>query len=195
MTTAVTSRVTEIARFTTQVYAALSHLLEPVRTELVDDLPEHLAEITADTSSPLEELLGTPQAYAAELCATAGLPVAGAPAPSLDLAATVRQLDTRIGGWLGYPRLRDFLVALRPAWWAARGAVVGFLVMGVVLVAMTAVDTPLVLLLGPASLAGVGVSVRLGRIHASLPDWARAAVIAGNGMLALGAILLFAAGI
>ncbi|MGH3646945.1 MAG: HAAS signaling domain-containing protein [Micromonosporaceae bacterium] len=188
------TRTTEIDRYVEQVHAALAHLPEETRADLVEDLPTHLAEVTADTSSPLEEQLGSPQAYAAELCSSAGLPSAAPVAPGVgDLDELLRRCDRRIGGWLGYPRFLDFLAALRPTWWLLRGVAVGAAV-GVVAGAALNVAARMVadgyiavqlefLLVAVGVLVGSCLSVRLGRARQRLSAPARMAVVTGNVLL------------
>jgi hypothetical protein len=126
----------EIARYLEGVRAALADLPPIDRDELLDDLPDHLAEVAAESEQPLAERLGPPERYAAELRAAAGLaPRSGAMPASL--ARTVRRLggyvstmDVRLGPLVGQPRLRDFLVLLRPAWWVLRGYLVAMVLTG-----------------------------------------------------------------
>lgn len=74
---------------TTTTYAdavrrALDDLPAARYLELVDGLDEHLAEVRAEADGTLADVLGPPEAYAAELRASAGLPPrvgAGAPLP------------------------------------------------------------------------------------------------------------------
>ncbi len=121
----------EIDDYVEKVRAALVGLPDSTRDELLDDLPEHLAEVLADGQGTLVERLGTPEAYASELRATAGF-VGGFPDPPStdwlqlrDMRDTVGRwldvADVRIGPVLGYERAADFLVLLRPAWWVLRG--------------------------------------------------------------------------
>ncbi|GAA1602032.1 HAAS signaling domain-containing protein [Actinoplanes couchii] len=125
----------EIAVYVEGVRLALSGLPAEIRDELLEDLPEHLAEVLAEGGGSLEDRLGPPDVYAAELSASAGLGANPAP-PRTDarsraaakaaahrarLAGRVRVADEFVGRLLGYPRARDFLVLLRPAWWVLRG--------------------------------------------------------------------------
>ena len=91
----------------------------------------------ADGAGSLVDRLGTPEAYAAEPRATAGL-VGGFPDPPTrsdklaDLrAAALRRLsaaDLRVGPLLGYERASEFLALLRPAWWVLRGCLAAMVV-------------------------------------------------------------------
>jgi HAAS domain-containing protein len=121
----------EITAYVEGVRAALTGLPEATVLELLDDLPEHLAEVQAEGTGTLTERLGTPQRYAAELRATAGF-VGGFPEPptsAWESFADVRdkavkllhQADAKAGPVIGYPTASEFLVLLRPAWWVLRG--------------------------------------------------------------------------
>lgn len=115
------------------VRAELGDLPDDERSDLLDDVEQHLLEVSAEADGPLEAVLGPPERYAAELRAAAGLPVRGA-----DGQDTVfRRLDARLAAsWPGRvahrtaarldasPTLRDmrdFLPELRPGWWVLRG--------------------------------------------------------------------------
>jgi HAAS domain-containing protein len=133
-----TTDLDEIGTYMAGVRAALTGLPEATRAELLEDLPEHLAEVLAEGTGTLVERLGTPEAYANELRATAGF-VGGFPDPPPSqwasgkevrenfkemLANTLGQLrraDVKVGPLIGYPKVSDFLLLLRPAWWVLRG--------------------------------------------------------------------------
>ena len=70
----------EITAYVEGIRAGLAGLPEATREELLEDLPEHLAEVQADGTGTLTERLGSPEAYASELRATAGF-VGGFPDP------------------------------------------------------------------------------------------------------------------
>ena len=124
----------QIDRYLAQVSGALAELPAEVREELLEDLPAHLAEVLAEDSGSLEERLGTPAAYAAELRAAAGLDRPGGARRfdirQSELANWLRLADVKVGRLLGYERSRDYLRLLRPAWWIVRGWVVGMLLLG-----------------------------------------------------------------
>ena len=113
---------TEIDEYVTAVHAALADLPDGEREDLLDDLPQHLADLQADRGGALVDLIGAPEAYAAELRATAGL---AAPTYTRDwwppLRARLARADVRVGSMLGYARFVDLLRALAPAWWLVRG--------------------------------------------------------------------------
>lgn len=126
----------EIARYVGQVRAALADLPPTVRDELLEDLPEHLAEVAAEGHGSLVDRLGPPEAYAVELRTAAGVTP---PAATVNLdqrvGAVVRRVrdrlraaDVRLGPVIGYARLSDFLRLLRPAWWLLRGYLAAMLI-------------------------------------------------------------------
>ena len=113
--TAVRSR--EAQQYLDGVAAELADLADEDRADLLDELAAHLDELAAESDAPLPARLGTPAEYAAELRASAGLPPARARGRAggrvLDrLRALERRRDVTA--------TRDFLVALRPAWWVLR---------------------------------------------------------------------------
>jgi hypothetical protein len=123
------TRGPEIADYLASVRAALADLAPAERDGLLEDLPEHLAEVAQADSAPLRVRLGQPADFAAELRSAAGVatPASDAATDGRILTAElvrafVRRWDLAAGRLLGYPRMRDFLVALRPAWWVVRGA-------------------------------------------------------------------------
>ncbi|HEV2370307.1 MAG TPA: hypothetical protein VGR90_10560, partial [Acidimicrobiales bacterium] len=90
------------------------------RDEILDDLAEHLREISAESSS-VEGRLGSAKSYADELLASAGYATAAAsPALLLRAASLAGRTSARLReSFLGREgtRLRP---ALRPAWWILR---------------------------------------------------------------------------
>jgi hypothetical protein len=183
----------EIGQYLDGVRAALADLPAPVRDELLEDLPEHLADVAADGAGSLRSRLGSPAEYAAELRTAAGIGAradGGLPGTYTAVVGLLRDklraLDDFGGPVFGYPRLSEFGRLLRPGWWVLRGYILGMLVIG-------AVDGNQGVL--PASLAGLVVifiavvaSVRFGRRTDTLPALARPAVAVVG--LFLGFILL-----
>ena len=162
-------------RYLAEVRGHLAGLTDDERDELLDDLAAHLHEVASDDPRPLEDALGPPSRFAAELLASAGLAErarAGAERPSR-LRAGARRV--RAHRWTR--ATVAFLPELRPAWWVARGYLV---VLG--LAAMFAdgddlgafpvpeIGTPVFGLV--AVVAAVVLSVRLGRS----PDASRTGV-------------------
>ena len=67
----------DVARYATAVRVAFADLPGPDRELLLEDLEDHLQEVAAEAGGPLSQRLGPPEAYAAELRASAGLPAPG----------------------------------------------------------------------------------------------------------------------
>jgi hypothetical protein len=201
----------EVARYATAVRAACADLPGPDRELLLEDLEDHLAEVAAEAGGPLSERLGQPEAYAAELRASAGLPGTGAGSTgSAGRQGRLRLRDSeaarRLAGlWAAaraHPAWRaaaGFLPELRPAWWVLRG----YLAVQAIAVAMTFLfagsgfSFPVPRLLGSSLLgllavvAAVAGSVAVGR--RGVRSWgARGLLAAGNAALMVVALLLTA---
>jgi len=199
----------QVARYATAVRAAFADLPGPDRELLLEDLEDHLSEVAAEAGGPLAERLGRPEAYAAELRASAGLPASGAGAggrrgarAGLRGSQVARQLAGLRAAALGHPAGRavvELLAELRPAWWVLRG----YLAVQAAAVAMTplfaggGLSFPLPELFGSrllGLLAVVGAtvgSVALGRRGSASP-WVRWLVVAGNAVLAVVALTITA---
>jgi hypothetical protein len=137
------------------------------RDDLLEDLEAHLLEVAAESDEPLGERLGPPDAYAADLRASAGLPPTGG---TLDVGrrfARVRQRWQRLAAHPTVQRVRAFLPELRPGWWVLR-AVLAVWVLAMVRGDVDASDIPFPPLFGSrfvgliAMIAAVPLSVRLG---------------------------------
>ncbi|NUO58945.1 MAG: hypothetical protein HOV78_19975 [Hamadaea sp.] len=130
----------DIAHYAAAVGAALADLPDDIRAELLEDLPAHLAEVAAEVEAEggtLEDRLGPPAAYAAELRATLGASVP--PGRGARLSTTVAQAkgrlrttDRQIGRIIGYASLTEFGRLLRPAWWVLRGYLAAWILCEVV---------------------------------------------------------------
>ncbi|MGW5670654.1 HAAS signaling domain-containing protein [Micromonospora sp. NPDC003776] len=187
----------EIADYVDRVRAALADLPPAARDELTEDLPEHLAEVAAETDGTLVDRLGEPEAYAAELRAAAG--AEGGPgratlnrrltAGRARAAAQLHRLDVQLGPLLGHPSVSTFLRPLRPAWWLLRGWLAALLVsaaLGEPSGLLPRLDGSVLaglFLLGGAVLA----SLWLGRRSAGFRGWPRRLLRFGTA-----ALLLFA---
>jgi hypothetical protein len=166
------ARAAEIAGYLGGVRAALADLDAGVRDGLLEDLPEHLAEVAAADASPLQARLGSPATFAAELRSAAGLastlPAAKPTDPSLSTADLARvflqRADRSLGRMVGYESVREFLVVLQPTWWLIRGGsvVLTFLIASGY-VQMWEYDWARMFESLLLALAGGLVSVRLGR--------------------------------
>ena len=119
MTTATSDTATQEAeRYLKEVAPHLAALPAEERADLLDDLAQHLREIAAEPGPPLAERLGSPEAYAAELLASAG--VVPSRRRGVPLLARAADLAHRAkGSWLGEEYVRLYPV-LRPAWWVIR---------------------------------------------------------------------------
>jgi hypothetical protein len=193
----------EIARYASAVRAAFADLPGPDRELLLEDLEDHLQEVAAEAGGPLADRLGWPEAYAAELRASAGLPAPGA----LGRRRTGSWLRETWGAqqagrlWQAastHPAGRavlEFLPELWPAWWVLRG----YLAVQAACVALSLLDANLGGLsfpiprpfgsrvLGLLAVAGaVAGSVALGRRGTSR----RGLVALGNAGLGLFAVLM-----
>jgi hypothetical protein len=191
----------EVAAYVAEVRAALADLPAEVREELLEDLPEHLAEVAAEGDEPLRSRLGEPAQYAAELRATVAPGQSGARPPAgLRWAAAVegvrgrlRTADVRLGPLLGYAKASDYLRLLRPAWWLLRGYLALMAVdlavdfdgpTGLLPRVRGSVPAGLVVLVG--FLVG---SVWLGRRHDRLRPWGRYTVGVVSVYLAVLAVI------
>ena len=198
----------EITAYVAAVRAALAGLPSATVDELLDDLPEHLAEIQAEGTGTLRDRLGSPEAYASELRASAGF-VGGFPDPPAekrwasprdvwaDVEPVLRRVDAKAGPLIGYEKASDFLVLLRPAWWVLRGYLAA---MAIVWLFDDSRNHGLLPRLGGSTLlalvwlAGcVTLSILIGKQARGWSKWPRYALRAGTVVLVLFAISGFAA--
>jgi hypothetical protein len=181
----------EVDRYLKEVAPHLAGLPAEERADLLDDLAQHLREIAAEPGPPLAERLGAPDAYAAELLASAGVPAAGRPRPPL-LARAGSLADKARASRVGQEAVRLWPV-LRPAWWVVRAYLAVSL--------LTALEQnssypgfPLPHLLGNPTLGLLGVlvafplSVRLAQ--RPLRHAGRLAMVGANVVLAVYALFL-----
>jgi HAAS domain-containing protein len=198
----------EVVAYVAAVRAALNDLPPSVIDELLEDLPEHLAEVQAEGTGTLRDRLGAPEAYASELRTTAGF-VGGFPDPpparrwelNREAMATLRrvldQADVRVGPAIGYEKASDFLILLRPAWWVLRGYLAA---MAIVWLFDDSRNHGLLPRLGGSTLlslvwlaACVAASIMIGKRARGWTKWPRYALRAGTVLLVLFAISGFAA--
>ncbi|MEV4321402.1 hypothetical protein AB0J37_04160 [Microbispora rosea] len=116
------------------VRAALADLPARDRDALLEDLDEHLAEVAAEPGMSLEERLGGPEAYAAELrAAYGGRPSSGGSSLGGRLrertSGAVRRVHTRLLVLPPYRQAAVFAPELRPAWWVLRGYAIALAVL------------------------------------------------------------------
>ena len=195
----------QIDAYVGAVREALVGLPDETRRELLEDLPEHLAEVLAEGEGSLTERLGPPQLYAAELRAATGF-IGGFPDPPPQpprlahlQAAALRHLDAadvRLGPLLGHARASEFLGLLRPAWWVLRGYLAAMVLAYLLddsgqpiglLPRIGGSEAVALLLLSGAVVASVG----LGRRTETLTPWPRYALRSCTVLLVLAAFTLF----
>ncbi|MEV4533748.1 hypothetical protein AB0J82_07945 [Asanoa sp. NPDC049518] len=196
---------TEQEAYLEAVRRALADLDPAVRDELLEDLPEHFAEVAAEGDATLVERLGPPEAYAAELRTAAGLGVVTTPtARGFDdrIAAVVRRArgvvgaaDRKTGPLLGYGRASEFLRMLTPAWWVLRGYLAA---MAITWMTSNGNEAGLLPRLGGSTLAAtlllavclVG-SIWLGRREPTLSSTPRTGLAIGGVALVLFGLVVF----
>jgi hypothetical protein len=185
---AVGGRDADVAEYLAAVREALRDLEPGVRDGLLEDLPDHLAEVAAADARPLGDNLGTARAFADELRSAAGLPPASASTTasaddtgmsSVDLAREyLTRLNRGFARLCGYGSPRELQLALQPVWWVVRGAgVATFLLQlshAITLPYLTAKYA-----IGVLVVAAIGsiASVRLGRVWQRTASGRRAAVV------------------
>jgi hypothetical protein len=184
-----TTRSREAEDYLGRVAAALADLPDDDRRDVLEEVAGHVDEVAGESEAPLVARLGSPEDYAAELRASAGLPAAERGTGPL-VRERLRQLRERPA----VRAARDFLGSLRPAWWVLRAWVlVGLVAMwpgqttptwGDAMPLVPRVGTPLVGLL--VLLAVVVASVQVGRRDRSLSAGQQLAVRVVN----LGAALM-----
>jgi hypothetical protein len=114
----------------------LAGYLVAVRQELEDLGPDEVEELTgglaadladslADSEDSPEARFGPPEQYAAELRSAAGLPRMPLPSRAGRLHKRVARLREWAGESWWWPEVREFLVSIRPLWWAFR-AYIGY---------------------------------------------------------------------
>jgi hypothetical protein len=115
----------DVASYATAVRAALESLPDAERESLLEDLENHLAEVASESDLSLQERLGTPEAYAAELRSAYG---AGSDTANTGQRKRFRDrfdpLVKALSGTLAYRELHGVLPELRPGWWVLRAYLV-----------------------------------------------------------------------
>src|SRR5438445_155682 len=120
-------QASDVATYAATVRAQLADLPTMERDVLLEDLEQHLAEVTAEGEGSLVDRLGPPDAYAVELRAAyrAGLQTAQITHTTQTngehLAERVRVAAARVIGSDWARQILAFLPELRPAWWVLRG--------------------------------------------------------------------------
>ena len=181
----------DAAGYAAEVRIALAHLPDAERESLLEDLESHLAEVASESDLSLQERLGTPADYAAELKLAYG---AGSDAPKTKqqiqfhekLWALLKQaLGTQV-----YRELRALVPELRPGWWVLRAYLVVLVVAfmfrdGTNLRPIPNPFTSSGLLQILGTLVAIVISVRLGRRGMPAKGVRRGVVLAVNAAIAL----------
>lgn len=193
----------DITDYVTAVRAGLTDLDADEIDDLTDDLHSHLAELRAETDEPFDQIIGSPEHFAAELRQSAGLAQTATTSRRRGRLTRAterisRRAEQRLASVAAHRWTRavlDFLPELRPAWWVARGYL-----LTVLLALMTGGRLAtffLVPSIAGSTVAGFGVlvafivaSVRFGRRNHP-GRWARWAAAATAVLGAWMAVILF----
>lgn len=181
----------DVARYAAAVRAALAPLPDAERESLLEDLENHLAEVASESDLSLQERLGKPEDYAAELRSAYG---AGSDAANTRPRRLFRDrswaLIKAASGTQAYRELRAILPELRPGWWVLRAYLVGLVLAFVFRDGdnLRPIPNPFSrggLLQIVATLVAIVISVRLGRRGMPVGGGWRGAVLAVNVAIAL----------
>jgi hypothetical protein len=179
----------DVAGYAAAVRAALAPLPEAERDSLLEDLEDHLAEVASESDVTLQERLGRPEDYAAEL-RSAYVGAAGSTRRRRLFRETLRSLISSVSGTKTYREVRAILPDLRPGWWVLR-AYLAVLVLAFFFKDghnLRPIPNPFSsfgLLQILATAAAVVISVRLGRRGATARIGMRWAALAVNVAIAL----------
>lgn len=193
----------EVAGYAAEVRSQFADLSDAESAELLEDLEDHLREVAAEGAGTLRERLGAPAAYARELRQAAGLPEPGQGSGSGGGARSRRSLREVLAeaerwarGYRAGREVLDFLPSLRPAWWVLRA----WVVVRLLEVVTTSVDPwhefEIVPRIGNSTFVGflallVAIPVSVYAARQTVPDgWRRRAMGAGEGILALFAVVM-----
>ena len=170
-------QVEDVRAYVRAVRAWLGDLPADEVEDLTAGMEADLAERAAESGGPLGGLLGQPEAYAAELRSAAGLP-ARVDVVVPDAVRQVPWSDRVVRDAHELVARHPWLRELRPTWWLARGAVLGWVLASILGTGRT------VLL----PLAGAVLSMWLGltlRRREPLATPARVALASANVLAAL----------
>ncbi len=111
----------DVAAFAAAVRSALASLPDAERASLLEDLENHLAEVAGESELSLQERLGKPEHYAAELRSAYS---SGSNTPNMKRRWPFRErswaLMKAAFGTQVYRELRALLPELLPGWWVLR---------------------------------------------------------------------------
>jgi len=191
------SQANDVASYASAVRAALAPLPDAERESLLEDLENHLAEVASESDLSLQERLGPPEDYAAELRSAYGSGNETSSGRHRPVRERTAALLKSVSSNLTYPDLRALLPELRPGWWVLRAyLVVLFLAFlfrdGGNLRPIPNPFTSGGLLQIVASLVAIGISVRLGRRALPAKRGWRWAVVGVNVAIALLALPVLA---
>jgi hypothetical protein len=184
----------DIASYASAVRAALAPLPDAERESLLEDLENHLAEVASESDLSLQERLGKPEDYAAELRSAYG---AGSDAAKTRQHRRLRDrsdaLLKAVSGTLAYRELHAVLPELRPGWWVLRAYLVVLVLAFVFRDGSNLRPIPNPFSSGGlvqivATLVAISISVRLGRRGMPINRGWRGAVHAANVAIALVAL-------
>lgn len=171
----------DVESYVEAVGRRLADLPDEERADLLDELREHATSITReDDVVDLVRRLGTPDAYAAELRAAAGLPEPG----RSGIGMWFRGLAARVAASRWWPVIGRLARDMTPVAWAVRGAIAVWLVL---LMLGDLGSTTRLLLLGAGALVGwwAGPRVRQWSQRSRVRLWARRLVDVAVAVLAV----------
>jgi hypothetical protein len=181
----------DVAGYAAAVRAALAPLPDKERESLLEDLESHLAEVASESDVPLQERLGRPEAYAADLRLAYG--AAGDTGKTSKrglLPGRSRALIKAATGTQAYREMRALLPELRPGWWVLRAYLV-VLVLAFLLRDggnLRPIPNPfssLGLLQILSTVAAIVISVRIGRRGSPVSKGWRVAALSANVAIAV----------
>ncbi|HEX3507222.1 MAG TPA: hypothetical protein VHW94_02420 [Candidatus Dormibacteraeota bacterium] len=188
------SQANDVARYAAEVRAALSSLPDAERESLLEDLESHLAEVASESDQSLEDRLGKPAAYAAELRSAYGVASEARNAPPKKrYRDRAWGLVSAVLATQAYSEVRAFLPELRAGWWVLRAyllvLVLAFMFRdGLNLRPVPNPFTSSGLLQILATVLAIVVSARLGRRGMPVSRGWRGAAVAANVGIALVAL-------
>jgi hypothetical protein len=188
------TQAADVATYAAAVRAALALLIplaESQREILLEDLEDHLAEVASESGVPLQERLGKPEDYAAEL-RSAYTGAAETTTRRKPIRDTVKALISSAIDTKTYREMHALFPELRPGWWVLRAYLAVLILTFLFSTGQNLRPIPnpfskVGLLQIVATLFAIVMSVRLGR--RGLPrstGWRGAAVVANVAIALLG---------
>jgi uncharacterized membrane protein len=118
------NQANDVATYAAAVRSALASLPEAERASLLEDLENHLAEVAGESDLSLQERLGKPEDYAAELSSAYS---SGSNPPNIKRRLFRERSWALVKAAFGtqlYRELRALLPELLPGWWVLRAYLV-----------------------------------------------------------------------